>query len=172
VGLHKGFRDAGRIEFLFAEVEYLPAVFNQADAAAEAKGQAGGLCAALTVACQKMAHDPAVGGAKAIAPAGVRMGLLEKAYEDWHKHAIAGLQNALAIKQGGESLPPLVGDPFEGYTPESIEARSEAEPSVWNREFSADVLKYYLEDQKQRNWAWVRSTCQLALREVESGFKP
>jgi hypothetical protein len=99
------------------------------------------------------------------------MELLEKAYHDWHKHAILALQNAMAVKQRGETLPPLVGDPFGGYTPESIAARSGANPSVWNRELSADVLKYYLEDQKQRSWVWARSGCQSALREVELGFR-
>lgn len=162
----------GRIEFLFADVEHLPAVFNQADTVAEAKGQEGGLCSALAGACQKMVHEPEPGGVNTITPSRVPMGLLEKAYEDWHKHAISGLQNALAVKESGETLPPLVGDRFQGYTPESIQARSASKPSVWNREFSADVLKYYLEDQKTRNWSWVRSGCQSALRELEFGFKP
>jgi hypothetical protein len=40
-----------QMEFLFAEVEHLPAPFNQADTAAEAKGLEGGLCAALAQAC-------------------------------------------------------------------------------------------------------------------------
>jgi hypothetical protein len=162
----------GRIEFLFAEVEHLPAVFNQADTAAENKGQQGGLCSALTVACHTMVNATGIATANPIATLRVPLGILEKAYEEWHKNAIAGLQNALTSKQSSESLPPLVGNPYEGYTAESIEARSTATPSVWNREFSADVLAYYLEDQRQRNWPWVMSGCQSAVREVESGFKP
>lgn len=162
----------GRIEFLFAEVEHLPAIFNQADSAAEAKGNMAGLCAALTTACQAIAHVQVAGGAKAITPLSVSRERLERAYEDWHRNAVTALQSALSVKESGERLPPLIGNRFEGYTPESIAARSTAEASVWNRELSADVLKYYIEDQQQRGWAWVVSGCQSALREVESGFKP
>jgi hypothetical protein len=162
----------GQIEFLFAEVEHLPAVFNQADSAAEMKGNEGGLCAALTTACQTMVQVQVASAVKAITPSRLATELLEKAYGDWHRKAITALQIALAGKRSGESLPPLGGNRFEGYTPESIAARSAAESSVWNREFSADVLKYYLADQQQRGWAWVVSGCQSALREVESGFKP
>jgi hypothetical protein len=43
----KDAKTRGQIEFLFAEVEHLPIVFNQADTAAEANGQTGGLCSAL-----------------------------------------------------------------------------------------------------------------------------
>lgn len=161
----------GRIEFLFAEVEHLPAVFNQADSAAENKGQPGGLCSALTVACHTIVHNPGTATANPAATLPLAPALLKKAYEEWHRNAIAGLQNALASKQRGESLPPLVGNRFAGYTPESIEARSTATASVWNREFSADVLAYYLEDQQQRHWPWVISRCRSALREVESDFR-
>lgn len=57
----------GQIEFLFAEVEHLPAAFNQADSAAEAKGQPVGLCAALVSACEEVinrwhSHRPAASG--------------------------------------------------------------------------------------------------------------
>jgi hypothetical protein len=162
----------GQIEFLFAEVEHLPAVFNQADTAAEANGRAEGLCAALTAASKRMLRDPLAGAGKLADPARVPLALLETAYQDWHKHAISALENALTVKRTGETLPPLVGDPFEGYTPESIAARSSASASVWNRELSADVLKYYLEDQKQRSWGWARTGCRSALTEVESGFRP
>jgi hypothetical protein len=48
----------GHIEFLFAEVEHLPAVFNQADTAAESNGRAEGLCAAVSIA----AHTDGVVG--------------------------------------------------------------------------------------------------------------
>ena len=162
----------GRIEFLFAEVEHLPAVFNQADTEAENKGQQGGLCSALTDACHTMVHTPATPNANPAGTSRLASALLQKAYEEWHRNAIAGLQNALTSKQSGESLPPLIGDPFAGYTAESIEARSTATASVWNREFSADVLAYYLEDQQQRHWPWVIGGCQSALRDVESAFKP
>src|SRR5690606_721479 len=40
-----------RLEFLFAEVEHLPLAFNQADSAAENKGQKIGLAAAFAAAC-------------------------------------------------------------------------------------------------------------------------
>jgi hypothetical protein len=44
-------RTRANIEFLFTEVEHLPVAFNQADTAAEDRGQTGGLCSALVVAC-------------------------------------------------------------------------------------------------------------------------
>jgi len=40
-----------RLEFLFAEVEHLPVAFNQADSAAERKGEPCGLAAAFAGAC-------------------------------------------------------------------------------------------------------------------------
>lgn len=126
----------------------------------------------LTAACERMLRDPLLGAGKSADPSRLPMELLEKAYHDWHRHAISALQNAMAVKKSGETLPPLIGDPFEGYTPESIAARSTANPSVWNRELSGDVVKYYLEDQKRRSWVWARTGCRSALTEVASGFRP
>src|SRR5262249_5746707 len=40
-----------RLEFLFAEVEHLPIAFNQADSAAERKGEECGLAAAFASGC-------------------------------------------------------------------------------------------------------------------------
>jgi hypothetical protein len=163
----------GRIECLFAEVEHLPAVFNQADTSAEAKGEHGGLCSALTAACRAVLTAPDAEQSGAARGLRVSVPLLERAYLPWHQTAIIALQNAIRSKRSKPSIPPLAGDRFEGYTLESITARSTAKPSEWNRDFSLNVLEYYLQDQEQqRGWPWVLTGCQSVLREMESGFKP
>jgi hypothetical protein len=162
----------GQMEFLFAEVEHLPLVFNQADTAAEAKGRVGGLCAALAKACQSMIAKPDAAGS-GTSKGRIPMGLLEAAYKDWHNEAIAALRNAIASKGSKEVVPPLVGDAFSGYTMESISARSTAGATVWNRDISIRVLEAYLADQQQqRSWTWAAGSCQSALREIEYKFKP
>ena len=158
----------GQIEFLFAEVEHLPANFNQADTTAEAKGSNNGLCSALVHACTTVIRRPE---GQQMSAGKLPLNLVGAAYEDWHRHAITALNNAVANKSSKPGIPPLVGDPFEGYTPESISARSTASTTLWNREESLRVLQYYLEDQQQRTWPWVVGSCQWALQEVESNFK-
>ncbi len=69
------------MEFLFAEVEHLPLVFNQADSAAEAKGKAAGLCSALAKACNTMLTKPEAAGSGALKHQ-VPMSLLEAAYQE------------------------------------------------------------------------------------------
>jgi hypothetical protein len=153
------------IEFLFAEVEHLPSPFNQADTEAEAKGQAGGLCSALANACATLIRRPLPNR-----PANGRipLDLVQLAYDEWHRGATAALRRAIANKGVKPGIPPLVGDPFEGYTIESISARSTASATQWNRDNALRILEYYLEDQPLRNWSWVAGSCQWALREVES----
>lgn len=162
---------SAQIEVLFAEVEHLPIEYNQADSAAEAKGQPIGLCAALVQACKTMVS---------LSPSGIKDGrswrtpwnALQTAYNQWHMSAINGLRSAIESKLNQETLPPLIGNRFNGYTQESIKARSTAEASIWNREFAIQILKYYLEDQQQRGWAQISIGCHSSLQDIEQKFRP
>lgn len=156
------------IQFLFAEVEHLPVAFNQADSAAEAKGHAGGLCAAFAGACATLLQR-----AMPVqrAPGKIDMDLLRAGYDRWHDLATGALAKAIADKTAKAGTPPLVGDPFAGYTPESISARSQAPASEWNRDESLSILRYYAEDQQQRGWPWVVARSQPRLRDVELHFQ-
>ena len=156
-----------QMEFLFAEVEHLPTPFNQADTAAEANGEPGGLCSALALACTKLITTslPAKPG-----DGKIPLELLQPAYEDWFQLALLGLNNAIHAKQDKEGIPPLQGNPYDGYTLESISARSTASAKQWNRDEALSVLRYYREDQQQRTWQWVVGSCQERLREVEATF--
>lgn len=150
----------GQIEFLFADVEHLPVVFNQADTAAEAKGRSGGLCGALAEACTALLRGNSQ-----------PRNALQAGYDEWQRRALTALQSAASNKKNKPGIPALDGNPFEGYSPESITARSQASESQWNRDESLRILGYYLEDQAHRTWQWVMGSCQGALREVESNFR-
>jgi hypothetical protein len=167
---HFAIKPAARsaIEFLFAEVEHLPLPFNHADSAAEAKGQPSGLCAAFVRGCSTI-----IGSTMPInLPAGkLNMTLLQAGYDAWHRNANPAFDNAIASKNTKAGIPPLVGNQFDGYTAESISARSAAPASQWNRDDSLSVLQYYKEDQQQRNWSWVSTRCRSALNEVEAHFR-
>ena len=156
----------GRVEFLFAEVEHLPLAFNQADTAAEAKGQAGGLCAALAKACSVMIAAPEAGALGA----GIPLGPLQNAFGQWTAGAVSALRDAMGDKAAKGTLPPLQGDRFDGYAAESIAARSNPPAALWNRDEAVRVLAYYLEDQQTRSASWAAT--QSALTEIQSGFKP
>jgi hypothetical protein len=158
---------AAQVEFLFAEVEHLPTPFNQADTAAEAKGRSGGLCAALVHACTSLIQHKTT---KRPAAGKVSLELLQTGWIAWQRDALVALRNASASKELRPGIPPLVGDPFEGYTLESISARSTAAKSQWNRDDVLRILEYYFEDQRERTWDWVTAGGQTALREVESKF--
>ena len=241
-----------QIEFLFAEVEHLPVTFNQADTAAEAKGEGRGLCSALANACtalirlssailppagDRVAHRPhlahvphpgspegstfdwsSVGLPHPDSPVGrdfvwssiglphpdspvgrtfefntglrraaaersfgigsvsssvqkIPRELVQAGYQLWYREAMAAFANAISRKRAKPGIPPLVGDRFEGYTEESITARSTAPSKLWNRDDSLRILEYYREDQEDRNWNWVMVSCQEALREVELNCK-
>jgi hypothetical protein len=157
-----------QFEFLFAEVEHLPLPFNQADSAAEAKGESIGLCAAFVQACTTVIRRPIAANLKA---GKLSLELLQAGYDDWQRNAVPGIARAIAGKGAKTGIPALVGNRFDGYTPESISARSTAPASQWNRDDSLRILQYYAEDQPQRNWQWVMGRCQGALNEVEGHFK-
>jgi len=154
----------GHIQFLFAEVEHLPVVFNQADSAAESNG----LCSALSKACTILIHSQTKSRQS---PGRFPLDLVQSAYDEWHRGAGASLRKAIVSKGEKPGVPSLVGDRFEGYTLESLRERSEAGNKLWNRDNSLRILEYYLEDQQQRSWNWVVASCQWAVREVESNFK-
>jgi hypothetical protein len=163
-----GTRD--RVEFLFAEVEHLPVQFNQADTQAEAKGRPGGLCAALATACKKMATEPIIGDPP---NSPLPTALIKFAYESWCKDSKAAFENAGDAKRGPPdrpNLPPLRGNPFDGYTAESVGARSTAPNRFKNRDIAARVLDVYLEDQQEAASVLGRSMGQL--REFALAFKP
>jgi hypothetical protein len=156
------------IESLFSEVEHLPLPFNQADTEAEAKGAPGGLCFALVQGCTALlrhkAASPARGGK-------ISMEMVRVAFEAWHTSAIAALVGAHTSKSAKPGLPPLVGNPFEGYDPDLIAARSDPKASEWNRDEAVRILELYLEDQRMRMFAAMWETAQSALAGVERNYK-
>jgi hypothetical protein len=158
----------GRMEFLFAEVEHLPVAFNQADSAAEAKGEANGLCAALAGACSSLLRHPT--SRPAIAGK-ISLDLMQFAYDQWHRGSLSSLRQAIARKGDKPGIPPLVGNRFEGYTPDSIAARSTSNAALWNRDDALRILGYYLEDQQRQSWNMISASCKWAIQEVESNFK-
>ncbi len=216
---------SSRLEFLFAEVEHLPVAFNQADSAAENKGEQTGLAAAFAAASAALItqaeslrtgavpnpHSPtgklfnwasvglphpdspaartfdwsalgaphpdspaalgsALGGVFLKKPGGNGelniMALVPAAFAVWDGGAKDALAQAAKAKRAKPGLPPLVGDPFEGYTPESIEARSTADSSLWNQDDAVRILEYYLEDQQQRTPDWARGICGSSLSDL------
>jgi hypothetical protein len=143
-----------QLEFLFGEVEHLPVAFNQADSEAEANGENWGLCAAFAAAAEEV----------------LRGGTVQRSYEVWHHRCQQALIRAQARKASKPLVPPLVGDRWgEGYTPESIQARSEAEQSERNRTDAVDVLRLYIQDQASRGWNWGAGLS--AIREVETWLR-
>lgn len=146
------------LAFMFAEVEHLPTPFNQADSQAEAKGGATGLCSALVAATTVLLQHPMP-----------TADWLTPAYEEWHRQALVAFQLAEAIKGAKPRVPPLVGNRFDGYTPESIAARSSVGTTEWNREEATRILGYYLADQQDNGLQPLARTHQ-TLQEVALDF--
>jgi hypothetical protein len=151
-------RFRGQIEFLFGEVEHLPAAFNQADTAAEASQTGAGLCQALAGACTKVL----LGRAKDI----------QAAWDYWNQNAMIGLRTAIAAKDKKGGMPPLQKDTDGNILPESVDARSNAGHAAWNLEDSKWILGYYIEDQEQRGWDWAQIGCRSATSDAQSAFRP
>ena len=156
------------IESLFSDVEHLPLPFNQADTEAEAKGAPGGLCFALVQGCTALLRhqlaSPTGGGR-------ISMQMVRVAFEAWHTNAIAALVRAHTNKSSKPGLPQLVGNPFEGYDPELIAARSNPNASEWNRDEAIRILELYLEDQRMRMFGVMWATAQSALADVERNYR-
>jgi hypothetical protein len=139
-----------QLEFLFAEVDDLPAPFNQADTQAEAFGKPWGLCTAFALAASNILNGTTLG----------------VAYGVWHQTCQQAFAEAKRSKMSKPLLPPLVEASWHEYTGESIEARSNPKKSIWNREQAVSILDYYAADQKLRSWSWASRLS--AIREVES----
>lgn len=147
----------GHIEALFADVEHLPTVYNQADTAAEAKGTGVGLCGALAAACQSLLIG--AGGT----------GGMQAAHKIWCDNALIGIRNAVSGKRGLGVLPDLVKD-ADGNI--DLSAREAASASTHNRDDTVRILTYYLEDQAARNWDWVQTGCRSAIADARMNFRP
>jgi hypothetical protein len=161
----------GYIEALFADVEHLPVVFNQADTAAEAKHRGGGLCAALASACQSIVAGPIAGpgsGGSGGGGSGPPMGALQAAHKFWQAGALIGLRNAMTGKANRGVLPDLVKD-AEGNI--DLSPREAASKAAHNRDDAVRILGYYLEDQNERDWTWVQTGCRTAIDEAVAEFK-
>lgn len=218
-----------RLEFLFAEVERLPVAFNQADSAAERKGEQCGLAAAFAAACTvvtKQSSSQSIWEPRPVkrtlgatphprSPAGrtfhwasvevphpdapaarlfdcstfgvphlnspsgnlmmnefgrdSNLSLVElvvRGFQVWNSGAKDALRLAATAKREKPGLPPLEGNPFDGYTRESISRRSTAESRLWNQDDAVRILDYYLEDQQQRTTTWARSACLSSLSQL------
>lgn len=155
-------------EFLFSGVEHLPVTFNHADSAAEDKGAPGGLCAAFERACETVIHSAIPSNARG---SRLNLGLLMLGYGAWARDAPIAIAKAIASKGEKPGTPPLEGNPFEGYTLDSLNARSSATNKQRNRDAALSYLQYYLQDQRLRTWRWVVEECPGRLEETESRFK-
>jgi hypothetical protein len=96
----------------------------------------------------------------------VHMGHVHAAFEIWNRGAIPALQEAAKGKRNKPALPPLEGNRFDGYTAESIEARSTAGDSAWNQDDAVRILEYYLQDQQERTEDWARTATGRLLSEL------
>jgi hypothetical protein len=158
-------KSRGHIEAVFAAVEHLPTVYNQADTAAEAKGTAAGLCAALAAACQTMLQAP--GGSGGVL--GPHTSALQAAYSVWRERALTGIRNAISAKGSRGVLPGLIKDAHGNI---DLSAREAADSATHNRDDAVRILGYYLEDQLTRDWDWVLSSCRSAIAEATANFRP
>lgn len=156
------------VEFLFAEVEHLPVAFNQADSAAENKGRNDGLCDALARACTAIIQARIQTKPQ---PTVVDMTLLQTAFGEWQHRAVAAFDRALSAKHEKSGLPELMGNRFDGYTIESIEARSTASAAQFNRDEAISILNYYAQDQARYNQSWLAGDCLPRIREAEARFR-
>jgi hypothetical protein len=124
-----------RFECLFADVEHLPANFNKADSAAEAKG----LIAAFQASCQALLNDAQPSPAGKINRALVRQTYLHV----WCPRARAALEAALAQKDSRPHLPPLQRNADGDLL--NLDERSGADDGQWRIEDQMRILEHYLQ---------------------------
>jgi hypothetical protein len=121
-----------QLEHLFADVEHLPAAFNKADSAAEAKG----LCETFRAVGEMILRDP-------LPP---RKGTINRNivrrvyYELWVAGASKSYSDAFAQKSMVSEVPPLERDADGNLL--NISERSTAD---WSREDEAQILLRYRE---------------------------
>jgi hypothetical protein len=121
-----------QLEFLFADVEHLPAAFNKADSAAEAKG----LCETFRSVGEMILRDPFPPRKGTI-----NRNLVRKIYDDlWVAGASKSYSDAFAQKSLASQVPPLERDEYGNLL--NIEERSTAD---WSREDESQILLRYRE---------------------------
>jgi len=121
-----------QLQYLFADVEHLPAAFNKADSAAEAKG----LCETFRAVGETILRDP-------IPPrkGTINRNLVRRIYDDlWVAGASKSYSDAFAQKSMVSEVPPLERDQEGNLL--NIYERSTAD---WSREEEAQILLRYRE---------------------------
>jgi hypothetical protein len=122
-----------RLEYLFADVEHLPAAFNIADSAAEEKG----LCETFRAAGEAVLRDPFPSPKKGM----VNRPLVRRIYDDlWVPGAAVAYSEAALQKRLVSEVPALEYD--EEGNISNLEERGEADPS---RDEEMRILQLYRE---------------------------
>jgi hypothetical protein len=121
-----------RLEYLFADVEHLPASFNKADSAAEGKG----LCEAFRQVGEIVLHDP-----QKPQQGKVNRSLVRRIYDEvWVPGAIQAFGNAVVQKESVNEVPDLEYDEQGNIT--NLEERCAAD---WSRHSEVAILQRYAE---------------------------
>ena len=121
-----------QLQYLFADVEHLPAAFNKADSAAEAKG----LCETFRAVGETILRDP-------IPPrkGAINRNLVRRIYDElWVAGASKSYSDAFAQKSMVSEVPPLERDQEGNLL--NIDERSTAD---WSREEESQILLRYRE---------------------------
>jgi hypothetical protein len=121
-----------RLEYLFADVEHLPAAFNKADSAAEEKG----LCETFRRVGEAILRDPLTPRKGAI-----NRDLVRRIYSElWVPGATKSYNDAFAQKSMASEVPDLERDQDGNLL--NVSERSTAD---WSRENEAEILLRYRE---------------------------
>jgi hypothetical protein len=121
-----------RLEYLFADVEHLPAEFNKADSAAESKG----LRETFRLFGEHMLRDPGT-----FARGSVNKVLVRRLYDNiWVDGAMDSYNAAISQKMQRSEVPPLQFDDQGNIT--NLEARGNAD---WSPENIVAILQRYCE---------------------------
>jgi len=132
---------ATKISCLFGDVEDLPADFNKADTQAEAKGNAGGLCAAFEAAAQHLNTNTSTNNT-------LDRAAIRRAYHSvWVPKARLAFTNALSKKADKYSKPELEFGAAGGVEYGTIMNLSERESAstYQNRiDHQQEILHHYL----------------------------
>jgi hypothetical protein len=122
------------LEYLFADVEHLPAAFNKADSAAEAKG----LCETFRQMSEVVLHDP-----QPLGSGQAHKLLVRRIYDDiWIPGSLQAYGNAISQKESVAEVPDLEVDEQGNYNIENLNARGTAD---WSRDEEVAILHRYRE---------------------------